>query len=111
MPALESGVLAPEINLSFLDGKKFSLKEALKHGPVVVAFFKVNCPVCQFAFPYLERIFKAYGASQKFALVGVSLLLMRGLTLSSTASALIPGFVVSGNTFVWRGNDSRKLCI
>lgn len=72
MPALESGVLAPEINLSFFDGKKFSLKEALKHGPVVAAFFKVNCPVCQFAFPYLERIFKAYAASGRFTLVGVS---------------------------------------
>ena len=30
------------------------------------------------------------------ALVGVALLLMHGLTLSSTASALIPGFVVGG---------------
>src|SRR5512133_1867097 len=30
------------------------------------------------------------------AVVGVALLLMRGLTLSSTASALIPGFVVGG---------------
>lgn len=30
------------------------------------------------------------------AIVGVSLLLMRGLTLSSTASALIPGFIVGG---------------
>jgi peroxiredoxin len=72
MPALESGVLAPEINLSFIDGRKFSLKEALKHGPVVTAFFKVSCPVCQLALPYVERIFKAYGQSGKFTLAGVS---------------------------------------
>lgn len=72
MPALESGVLAPDINLPFLDGRKFSLKDALKHGPVVVAFFKVSCPVCQFAFPYLERIFKAYGQSGTFTLAGVA---------------------------------------
>jgi cytochrome c biogenesis protein CcmG, thiol:disulfide interchange protein DsbE len=72
MPALESGVLAPEINLSFLDGRKFALKDALKSGPVVAAFFKVSCPVCQFAFPYLERLFKAYGASRKFTLAGIS---------------------------------------
>jgi cytochrome c biogenesis protein CcmG/thiol:disulfide interchange protein DsbE len=72
MPALESGVLAPEINLSFLDGRKFSLKEVLQRGPVAAAFFKVSCPVCQFAFPYLERIFKAYGHSGKFTLVGIS---------------------------------------
>jgi cytochrome c biogenesis protein CcmG, thiol:disulfide interchange protein DsbE len=72
MPALESGIRAPEINLSFLDGSKFSLKDALQRGPVVAAFFKVSCPVCQFAFPYVERIFKAYGSSGKFMLTGVS---------------------------------------
>lgn len=72
MPALESGVLAPEINLTFLDGRRFTLKDALKSGPVVAAFFKVSCPVCQFAFPYLERMFKAYGSSGKFTLAGVS---------------------------------------
>ncbi|HEY6307963.1 MAG TPA: TlpA disulfide reductase family protein [Candidatus Angelobacter sp.] len=72
MPALESGVLAPEINLSLLDGHKFSLKEALQRSPVVAAFFKISCPVCQFALPYLERMFKAYGGSGKFTLAGIS---------------------------------------
>jgi peroxiredoxin len=72
MPALESGVRAPEMNLSSLGGTKFSLRDALKRGPVVAAFFKVSCPVCQFTFPYLERMFKAYGKSGKFTLVGVS---------------------------------------
>jgi peroxiredoxin len=72
MPALESGVLAPEINLSFLDGRKFALKDALKSGPVAAAFFKVSCPVCQFAFPYLERLFKGYGSSGKFTFAGIS---------------------------------------
>ena len=72
MPALEAGVHAPDINLSFADGRKFSLREALKTGPVVAAFFKVSCPVCQFAFPYLERIYRAYGKSGKFTFVGIS---------------------------------------
>jgi len=72
MPALEAGVQAPEIELQDLDGKKFSLKEARKKGPVVAAFFKVSCPVCQLAFPYLERIFKAYAKGGKFTFVGVS---------------------------------------
>lgn len=72
MPALEAGIRAPQINLSFFDGGKFSLQDALQHGPVVAAFFKVSCPVCQFAFPYLERIFRAYGETGKFTLVGVS---------------------------------------
>ncbi|HMC31556.1 MAG TPA: TlpA disulfide reductase family protein [Candidatus Angelobacter sp.] len=72
MPALEAGVQAPEIELQDLDGRKFSLKEARKQGPVVAAFFKVSCPVCQLAFPYLERIFKAYARGGKFSFVGVS---------------------------------------
>src|SRR5258708_8433546 len=72
MPALETGVQAPEISLSFLDDSKFSLKDALKKGPVVAAFFKVSCPVCQLAFPYLERIFKAYAKNAKFTFVVVS---------------------------------------
>jgi peroxiredoxin len=72
MPALEAGVHAPDINLSFLDGGKFSLRDALKKGPVVTVFFKVSCPVCQMALPYLERIYKAYGKSGKLTFVGVS---------------------------------------
>jgi peroxiredoxin len=72
MPALEAGVQAPEIELQDVDSHKFSLQEARKKGPVVAAFFKVSCPVCQLAFPYLERIFKAYERSGKFTFVGVS---------------------------------------
>lgn len=72
MPALEAGVQAPEIELQDLDGKKFSLKEARKNGSVVAAFFKVSCPVCQLAFPFLERIFKTYANGGKFTFVGVS---------------------------------------
>ena len=72
MAALEAGVRAPEIELALLDESKFSLSEARKCGPVVAAFFKVNCPTCQLAFPYLDRIFKAYSKSGKFTLVGIS---------------------------------------
>jgi peroxiredoxin len=70
MPALTSGVQAPEITLSSIDGKKFSLHESLKQGAVLAAFFKVGCPVCQLAFPYIERLFRAYGG--KVSIVGIS---------------------------------------
>jgi peroxiredoxin len=72
MPALEAGVSAPEIRLPLMGGSEFSLNQARKRGPVVAAFFKVNCPVCQLAFPFLERIYKAYSGNPKFTLVGVS---------------------------------------
>src|SRR6476660_5552618 len=72
MPALEAGVQAPEIGLQYLDGNKFSLKEARKKGPVLAVFFKVSCPVCQMALPYLDRIYRAYEKSGRFTFVGVS---------------------------------------
>jgi peroxiredoxin len=72
MPALEAGVQAPEIELQYLDGRKFSLKHERKKGPVVAVFFKVSCPVCQMALPYLDRIHKAYAKSHAFTFVGVS---------------------------------------
>ncbi len=28
----------------------------LGNGPVLVAFFKISCPTCQFTFPYLDRL-------------------------------------------------------
>ncbi|HKW77022.1 MAG TPA: TlpA disulfide reductase family protein [Terriglobales bacterium] len=72
MSALLAGVEAPEINLSGVDGAKFSLRDALKKAPALAAFFKVSCPVCQMAFPYLERLFQAYGKQGKAKVIGVS---------------------------------------
>ena len=60
MPALTAGKPAPEVSLSDMRGKPFSLRDALQHGPVVLAFFKVTCPVCQYAMPFLERIYRAH---------------------------------------------------
>jgi len=58
MPALTRGRVAPDFTLPAIDGKSFSLKEALNQGPVLAAFFKISCPVCQYAFPFLERIYQ-----------------------------------------------------
>jgi peroxiredoxin len=71
MAALLPGTSAPDFTLPILDGKKFSLREALTRGPVVAAFFKISCPVCQYALPFLDRIFKAYG-NKNVTIVGVS---------------------------------------
>jgi peroxiredoxin len=71
MAALANGTKAPEFELKILDGKRFSLTDELARGPVVLAFFKVSCPTCQYAFPFLERLYKAYG-QRGVTLVGVS---------------------------------------
>jgi peroxiredoxin len=54
--ALESGSRAPSFKLNGLDSGMQSLEEILAKGPVVLAFFKISCPVCQLAMPYLERL-------------------------------------------------------
>jgi peroxiredoxin len=71
MAALPAGTTAPEFSLPALGGGNFSLQEALRKGPVLAAFFKVSCPVCQYTFPFLERIYKAHG-DEKVSIVGVS---------------------------------------
>lgn len=71
MAALTTGTSAPDFTLPTMDGSQFSLRDALARGPVVVAFFKVSCPVCQYAFPFLERIYKTHG-NKHVTIVGIS---------------------------------------
>src|SRR6202790_4829551 len=58
---LAAGALAPDFLLRALDGTTYTLSSLLRNGPVVAAFFKVSCPVCQFTFPFLQRLFDRYG--------------------------------------------------
>jgi peroxiredoxin len=71
MVALEAGVKAPDFTLPTMSGDKFSLSEALKNGPVLLAFFKISCPVCQFAMPYVERLYQA-AKGKKSTIIAVS---------------------------------------
>jgi peroxiredoxin len=78
MTALAAGTKAPEFELKGMDGQRFSLGEALANGPVLLAFFKVGCPTCQYTFPFLERLYRSYQGSQgqawaqKISVVGIS---------------------------------------
>ena len=69
MAALTAGTKAPDFSVGTLDGGKFSLQEALERGPVFAAFFKISCPVCQYAFPYFERVYKAHGGKASFVAI------------------------------------------
>jgi peroxiredoxin len=64
MANIRTGDKAPNFELKDLDGNCVSLQTALKRGPVMAAFFKVSCPVCQFTFPFLERLFQAYASDR-----------------------------------------------
>lgn len=61
MTHIVAGNVAPGFSLKSLDGKEYSLHDLLQRGPVVATFFKISCPVCQFTFPFLDRLQKRYG--------------------------------------------------
>jgi len=71
MAAIVAGKRAPSFSLPLMLGGQFSLAETLGRGPVVLAFFKISCPVCQFAFPYLERVNQAV-KGKNITIIGVS---------------------------------------
>ena len=65
---LQKGASVTEFTLQRLTGGQTSLREITAKGAVLLAFFKVNCPVCQMTFPFLERLqserLPVYGISQ-----------------------------------------------
>jgi peroxiredoxin len=64
---LAPGHKAPDFELADLRGSTTRLRDLAADGPVLLAFFKVSCPVCQLTFPFLDRIsggLKVYGISQ-----------------------------------------------
>jgi peroxiredoxin len=71
MTDIVAGNTAPTFSLKSTDGKEFSLPKLLEQGPVVAAFFKVSCPVCQFTFPFLERLHKHY-SGDGVTILGIS---------------------------------------
>lgn len=58
MQTLRAGKTAPTFQLAATTGERLSLSEALASGHVLLAFFKVACPVCQFTFPLLQRMYE-----------------------------------------------------
>jgi peroxiredoxin len=71
MATLIPGTTAPDFTLPAMDGKQFSLREALDRGPVLAVFFKISCPTCQYALPFIQRIYATHG-KKALAIVGVS---------------------------------------
>ena len=68
---LAAGQRAPDFQLQSLENGGRTLHELLAKGPVLLAFFKSTCPVCQMTLPFLERIHQAK-APGSFGIYGVS---------------------------------------
>jgi peroxiredoxin len=65
------GHVAPGFTLKSLDGREYALAKLLEKGPVVAAFFKISCPVCQFTLPYLQRLADRY-SRDSVTVIGIS---------------------------------------
>jgi peroxiredoxin len=55
---LAAGAKAPEFTLDNLSGGQSTLGDYLARGPVLLVLYKIGCPVCQLALPFLDRISK-----------------------------------------------------
>jgi peroxiredoxin len=71
MPVLSKNSAAPEIKLKTARGEDFSLDAARRQTPVVAAFFKVECPTCQYALPFVQRLSEGY-PKDKLRVVAIS---------------------------------------
>jgi len=69
---LQEGQQASDFSLPQAGGGQVKLFEALLRGPVVLAFYKFNCPTCQFTFPFLQRVVQHLTPTQKFSFFGVA---------------------------------------
>jgi len=58
---LHAGEQAPPFRLTGPDGVERTPEQLTNGVPVLLAFYKASCPVCQFTFPFLERISKGAG--------------------------------------------------
>jgi peroxiredoxin len=96
----DAGSRAPDFRLPRLDGGTVALEEILANGPALIAFFKTTCPVCQFTFPFLERIHQpgtlsVYAISQDDARDTLEFNRQFGLAIPTLLDAARGGYAVS----------------
>jgi len=76
-----------------------SISGLFENGPVLLAFFKVSCPTCQLAFPFLERLSKGslqvIGISQDTAELTKMFAERYGVTFDLMLDAAASGYPLS----------------
>ena len=91
---------APDFDLPDLSGNRRSLSKLTQQGPVLVAFFKVSCPTCQYTLPYLQRFtesgsVRVIGISQDEAAATIRFGETYGLTFPILLDAASAKYLVS----------------
>lgn len=69
MAMKQTGDQAPAFHLKDLHGRTVSLSDLRKQAPVLLVFFKVECPTCQYTLPFVERLHQAL---RNVSIVGIS---------------------------------------
>jgi peroxiredoxin len=65
---LESGAEAPGFSLPLLGGPTMDLRSLAGEKPVLLAFYKVSCPTCQYTLPFLERLHQRQSGAPVYAI-------------------------------------------
>ena len=100
---LAVGEHVPDFHLNDINGFSRSLSEMTSNGPVLLAFYKTTCPVCQFTFPFLERIYRqrpdeslsVYAVSQDAADASRQFSTEFGITFPTLLDTKASGYPVS----------------
>ena len=58
---LTTGQVAPPLELRGLDGASWKLDGPTSNGPTMLVFIETDCPTCQLALPYLDRLAENLG--------------------------------------------------
>lgn len=99
MRMLGAGDVAPDLELLSLEGKRQPLAALWSGGAAVLVLFKVSCPVCQLALPFLERIshgsLRIAGVSQDNAAATASFRARFGVTFSTLIDDSEGGYAAS----------------
>ena len=69
---IEAGERAPQLELAAADGQRYALASALEAGPVLLAFFQLECQTCEMSYLFWDRAYEAY-AGDAFQLWAVGL--------------------------------------
>jgi len=69
MDMLQTNQTAPDFQLPKFGGGTSSFHSESNGQISVLAFYKFSCPVCQLTFPFLQKIYEAYGNSFYFVAI------------------------------------------
>jgi len=72
MDHLKEGSSAPDFELRTYEGALLKLSEAIRPGPIALAFYKSSCPTSQLTLPFVQKIFSGLTASSTPRIWGIS---------------------------------------